>query len=150
MSNVLNQIDIEQNQSFGSTFVVDFIPLDGTTHQQIASPGVIIVYVFLLLLVESLGNFLLFCIILYEKYGMDPQKRTVTNQLLSRMIVVLILCNIFILPFFTIVEIFGPNSKLTMGSSFCNLVWAVCSHFKKVHNFHACSGMYQVYCSSFR
>ena len=32
---------------------------------------------------EIIGNFLLFCMIIYEKYGMDSQKRTVTNQLLS-------------------------------------------------------------------
>ena len=40
-------------------------------------------YVFLFLIVEILGNFLLLSMITYEKYGMDPQKRTVTNQLLS-------------------------------------------------------------------
>ena len=114
MSNVLNQIDIEQNQSCGFTFVVDFIPHDKKTYQQLASPGVIALYVSLLILVESLGNFLLFCMILYEKYGMDPQKRTVTNQLLSRMIFVIILYNILILPFTTIVNIFGHISKFTI------------------------------------
>ena len=93
---------------------MDFVPFDKKIHPQIASPGVIALYVFLLILVESLGNFLLFCMILYEKYGMDPQKRTVTNQLLSRMIFSQILCNIFILPIFTIVEIFGPISKFTI------------------------------------
>ena len=37
--------------------------------------------VFLFLIVETLGNFLLLSMITYEKYGMDSQKRTVTNQL---------------------------------------------------------------------
>ena len=117
MSNFLKEIDIEQNQSFGFTFVVDFIPLDRKTHQQIASPVVIVINILLLILVESLGNFLLFCMIFYEKFGMDPQKRTVTNQLFSRMIVVQILFNILILPFTTIAgQIFGFVSKFTISS----------------------------------
>ena len=98
---------IEENQ----TFLVDFIPFEKTKQEQNVSPGVIILYLLLLLLAESLGNFLLFCMILYEKYGMDPQKRTVTNQLLSRMIFAQILYNIFILPFLTAIEIIGPFSK---------------------------------------
>ena len=107
MSNILHQIIIEQNQ----TFLVEFIPFEKTKEEKNVSPGVIVLYILLLLLAESLGNFLLFCMILYEKYGMDPQKRTVTNQLLSRMIFVQILYNIFILPFLTAIEIFGPFSK---------------------------------------
>ena len=100
-------MDIEQNQ----TFLVEFRLFDKKIQEHIASPDVITLYVFLLTLVESLGNFLLFCMVFYEKYGMDSQKRTVTNQLLSRMIFVQILYNIFILPFFTIGEIFGLNCK---------------------------------------
>ena len=111
MSNIVHHIDMKQNQSFHYTFVVDFIPLNRKTHRQIASPGVIAVYVFLLILVESLGNFLLFCMIFYEKFGMDSKKRTVTNQLFSRMIAALILFNILILPILAILEIFGPISK---------------------------------------
>ena len=117
MSNILPHVDIEQNQSFNYTFVMDFIPLDRKPHSQIASPGVIVVYVFLLILVESLGNFLLFCMIFYEKFGMDSKKRTVTNQLFSRMIAALILFNILILPFTTIFgQIFGLVSKFTISS----------------------------------
>ena len=55
-------------------------------------------YVFLLIILEILGNFLLYCIIYYEKFGMDSQKRTVTNQLFSKMTGVQILCNLFIIP----------------------------------------------------
>ena len=51
--------------------------------------------------------------IFYEKYGMDAQKRTVTNQLLSKMIVVLILFNIVVLPITTVVVTSGPISKFT-------------------------------------
>ena len=52
----------------------------------------------LLLLMETLGNYLLFCMVWYEKFGMDSKKRTITNQLFSRMILALIFFNIFILP----------------------------------------------------
>ena len=61
-------------------------------------PGLIVLFVFLLIILEILGNFLLFCIIFYEKFGMDSQKRTVTNQLLSKMTGVQILSNLFIIP----------------------------------------------------
>ena len=74
-------------------------------------PGMIILYVIMFLMLESLGNFLLMCLIIHEKYGMDPQKRTVTNQLLSNMNLMLIWFNIIILPIFMIHIIFGPQSK---------------------------------------
>ena len=54
----------------------------------------------LLLIMETLGNYLLFCMVWYEKFGMDSKKRTVTNQLLSRMIFALIFFNIFFMPLF--------------------------------------------------
>ena len=54
----------------------------------------------LLLILETLGNYLLFCMLWYEKFGMDSKKRTVTNQLLSRMISTLILFNIIFMPLF--------------------------------------------------
>ena len=102
-----HDIEIDQNQ----TFIVEFIPFQKKNSKEVASPGVITLYVLLLFLVENLGNFLLFCIVWYEKYGMDPQKRTVTNQLLSRLTFVQILFNVFILPLLTIIEIFGPIGK---------------------------------------
>ena len=70
--------------------------------------------VFLLIILETLGNFLLLCMICYEKYGMDSKKRTVTNMLLSRIIFVLILCNIFIMPLPAIGQIFGVFSEYTL------------------------------------
>ena len=54
----------------------------------------------LLLLMETVGNYLLFCMVWYEKFGMDSKKRTINNQLLSRMILVLIFYNIFFMPLF--------------------------------------------------
>ena len=53
-----------------------------------------------LLIMETLGNYLLFCMVWYEKFGMDSKKRTITNQLLSRWILALIFFNIFFMPLF--------------------------------------------------
>ena len=55
-------------------------------------------YIFLFLIVEILGNFLLISMIIYEKYGMDSQKRTVTNQLLSSICVSFIVHNVIAMP----------------------------------------------------
>ena len=49
--------------------------------------------------IEIIGNGFLFIIIFYEKYGMDPQKRTVNNQLLSALCKILIVCNTVFVPF---------------------------------------------------
>ena len=109
------------NQSFQFAFktfedlsiVTNFTPFDEVSFQT-PNSGLIAFYIFLLVLHETLGNFLLFCLIWYEKYGMDSQKRTVTNQLLSSMCVAQIMHNIFITPFFTISMIIGPQSKFLL------------------------------------
>ena len=62
------------------------------------SAEMMIFYVFLFLIVEILGNFLLLSMIFYEKYGMDSQKRTVTNQLLSSICVSFIVHNVIAMP----------------------------------------------------
>ena len=51
----------------------------------------------LLVIMETFGNYLLFCMVWYETFGMDSKKRTITNQLFSRMILALIIFNIFIM-----------------------------------------------------
>ena len=53
-----------------------------------------------LLILETLGNCLLFCLLWYEKFGMDTKKRTITNQLLSRMIIARIFFNILFMPIY--------------------------------------------------
>ena len=50
----------------------------------------------LLLKMETIGNYLLFCMVWYEKNGMDSKKRTITNQLLTRMVLALILFYILV------------------------------------------------------
>ena len=84
---------------------------EGTLYFSLLDPLELSFLVFLLIILETLGNFLLLCMICYEKYGMDSKKRTVTNMLLSRIIFVQILCNIFIIPLPTIGQIFGILSE---------------------------------------
>ena len=114
------------NQSFQFAFktfedlsiVTNFTPFDEVSFQT-PNSGLIAIYIFLLVLHETLGNFLLFCLIWYEKYGMDSQKRTVTNQLLSSMCMAQILHNIFIMPLFTISMIIGFQSKFSTLLPLC-------------------------------
>ena len=62
------------------------------------SLGITLFCGFSLLILETLGNCLLFFIVWYEKFGMDSKKRTITNQLLSRMIIARIFFNILFMP----------------------------------------------------
>lgn len=63
-------------------------------------PCLIIFQIFLSVALETCGNFLLFSIIIYEKYGMDSKKRTATNQLMSSICGVLIFSNVCVMPVF--------------------------------------------------
>ena len=65
-------------------------------------------YIFLFLIEEILGNFLLISMITYEKYGMDSQKRTVTNKLLSSICVSFIMQNVIALPIAMFHRIYHP------------------------------------------
>jgi hypothetical protein len=62
--------------------------------------------------IEVIGNGLLAIIIMYEKFGMDPQKRTAINQLLSKVCWMLIMTNLTIFPFVMVRTLFGPQSEL--------------------------------------
>ena len=68
-------------------------------------------YVVMFLITLTIGNFLHFCIIIYEKFGMDSQKRTVTNQLLSSICANLIVYNSLFMLLYTIQRIFELRSK---------------------------------------
>ena len=95
-------------ENFGNA--INFVALPRKKHVPL-QPETIVFYVVFLVLLETVGNFLLYCMIVYEKYGMDTQKRTLTNQLLSMMILVQIFCNVFIMPIYVIYHIFGLHSK---------------------------------------
>jgi hypothetical protein len=62
--------------------------------------------------VEIIGNGLLVVIIMYERFGMDPQKRTTINQLLSKVCWMLITTNLTVFPFVVMRTLFGPQSEL--------------------------------------
>jgi hypothetical protein len=62
--------------------------------------------------VEIIGNGLFVVIIMYEKFGMDPQKRTTINQLLSKVCWMLIMTNLTIFLFIVFRTLFGPQSEL--------------------------------------
>ena len=63
-------------------------------------------YIYIFLIVEIPGNFLLLSIIIFEKYGMDSQKRTVTNQLLSNICISFIIHNVIAMPILMFHRIF--------------------------------------------
>ena len=108
MPNFFNQTEFENEAINDSnhlldtkTMILEFVLFDteikkGPTVSIGLGPKV--VFGILLLIVETLGNYLFFCMVWYEKFGMDSKKRTITNQLFSRMILPLIFFNIFFLP----------------------------------------------------
>ena len=71
----------------------------------------------LLVIMETFGNYLLFCMVWYETFGMDSKKRTITNQLFSRMILALIIFNLFIMPM-QFVGFWIPFSKYILKHNF--------------------------------
>ena len=107
------------------SMVLEFALFDRKIVKIIASTslGMKVVFGISLLILETLGNCLLFCMVLYEKFGMDSKKRTITNQLLSRMILALIFFNIFFMPIY----FFGfliPFSKYFQQF----YEWSICSN----------------------
>ena len=76
--------------------------------------GFTVFFGILLLIMETLGNYLLFCMVWYEKFGMDSKKRTISNQLLSRMILAVIVFNILFMPL-VFGTIFIPYSEYFQG-----------------------------------
>ena len=108
MPNFLNRTEFENgiinNSNYlldNKTMMLEFALFDTEIKKGPAvSIGLVpkVVFGILLLIIETLGNYLFFCMVLYEKFGMDSKKRTITNQLFSRMILALIFFNIFFLP----------------------------------------------------
>ena len=115
LSNDFDTVDFNESSNHTKTFhIFENFSIRNNSGQFILiqpNAAMIAFYATFFLIIETLGNFLLYCMIIYEKYGMDPQKRTVTNMLLSNMIRFQILFNIIIMPIFTFHCIFGPQSK---------------------------------------
>ena len=108
MSNFFNSSEFENgklNDGNGlldnESMILEFAVFDTKIKKYLSiGLGLKVFLVILLLIMETLGNYLLFCMIWYEKFGMDSKKRTITNQLLSRMILALIFFNIVFMPLY--------------------------------------------------
>ena len=109
MSNLLQLSEFENRKHndsydlpYNQSMMLEFALFDKKIEKKLMSTGLGLTVSFgvLLLILETLGNFLLFCMVWYEKFGMYSKKRTVTNQLLSIMILTLIFFNIFFMPLF--------------------------------------------------
>ena len=120
LPNNLDTVYFNQSSNHTETFhiFVNFSVKNNSA--QFIQPNALMIafYATFLLIIETLGNFLLYCMIIHEKYSMDPQKRTATNILLSNMITIQILFNILIMPIFTFNCIFGPQSKYHFDAAF--------------------------------
>ena len=99
------------SQEYNKTFhLMEKVSLDEPSMNVYSalSAQMMIFYVFLFLIVEILGNFLLLSMITYEKYGMDSQKRNVTNQLLSSICISFLIHNIIAMPIVMFHRIYHP------------------------------------------
>ena len=116
MSNFLQLSKIESGKHSVSnslmnnhTMTLEFALLDRKIEKKSTSLGLKVFFGILLLILETLGNYLLFCMVWYEKNGMDSKKRTITNQLLSRMVLALILFNISFMPLYFVGILIPPS-----------------------------------------
>ena len=93
------------------TITLEFALLDEKIEKKLISTslGLKVFFGVLLLILETLGNYLLFCMVWYEKNGMDSKKRTITNQLLTRMVLALILFNISFMPLYFVGILIPPS-----------------------------------------
>ena len=79
-------------------------------------PMIIAQTVILAILVLVVGNFLLSAIYLYEKFGQDPKKRTISNILISHLCIIIICYNLSGGPLMTIALAFGPLGNILIFS----------------------------------
>ena len=114
MSNFLQLTEFENGLPNNQTMTLEFSLLDGKIGKQSTSTslGLKVFFGVLLLILETLGNYLLFCMVWYEKFGMDSKKRTITNQLLTRMLLAHILFNIFFMPLYFVGILIPPSEYL--------------------------------------
>ena len=108
--------EIVQVQNYN--IVENFTLHQHTMREYSLSPQMLVFVVVIFLLSETVGNFLLFCMIIYEKYGMDSQKRTVTNQFFSSICVNVIGFNCIFMTITTINQL-GFQSKIIKCLSNC-------------------------------
>ena len=102
MSNIMNLTEFENGLQNVRNYVPDnqliileFALFDTKIEKKprLTDLGLKLLFGALLIIMETLGNYLLFCMVWYEKFGMDSKKRTITNQLLTRMVLAIIMFN---------------------------------------------------------
>ena len=86
------------------------LTLESDRETEVSAFGIFIALI-LFLFLEIFGNSSLICLIIFEKYGMDPQKRTLTNQLFSSCCTSLIILNILIAPLVFLESMCGIGKK---------------------------------------
>ena len=97
---------VVSNETFHIMENISFDELNMSENIHGPSVQLMVLYVFLVLIVETLGNFLLLSMIIYEKYGMDSQKRTLTNRLLSSICVSFLVHNAIAMPLFMFYQVY--------------------------------------------
>ena len=75
-------------------------------------PAFIGICCFITLFVEIFGNGNLLIMMIYERFGMDPQKRTVNNQLIFNLCLSNLIQNLISCPLFTYRLLVSPLGKL--------------------------------------
>ena len=71
---------------------------------------------FITSIVELFGNGNLLIMMIYERFGMDPQKRTVNNQLIFNLCLSNLIQNLISCPLFTYRLLVSPLGKLQIAS----------------------------------
>ena len=96
-----------KNDAYAENNTIEFMDIQ-------PSAGIITFYVMLFIILELLGNCLLSFIVIYEKHGLPSLKRTIINQLVSSMCVVMIVNNLVVMPLSLYNIIIGLQSKFTL------------------------------------
>ena len=97
-----------------------------------------------LLCIEIIGNGCLFATFAYERFGMDPQKRTVINQLLSQCCWTIMIFNITSFPVIIFRRLLGPlNSKIAAwfllnGRIFVSMISLLLSELMILKSLYIC------------
>ena len=118
--------EVVSNVNFHILENVSFDELSMGVNIPAPSAQLMVLNVFLFLIVETLGNFLLLSMIIYEKYGMDSQKRTLTNRLLSSICVSFLAHNVIAMPLFMFHQMYRhiliTKCKIQLNWGVCGLV----------------------------
>ena len=99
--------------------VVTFKLLNTTIQEYLAewnkSQGLSLAFIWYNIVLTSLsatvGNGLLYCVHIYEKYGVDTQRRTTTNMIISQICAAFALNNFKTLPIVIIFCVYGSLGK---------------------------------------